>query len=189
MKAISANLKFISGITRPLPENQYRDLYGEADRQRGRMASDGSATMKNERAGLSRLSALLFVGIAHYRKLSFMKPAAIADIEARTPSKRVLTSTPSGRLELQKSCETECRSARTPMIVPHSASSEFKKQYTRFSGNFKICSTGAGVLQSKPLTVSEYKRIYGITCRFFVLPLTHPRSSVVLAQSYHSYQV
>ena len=108
MKAISANLKFISGITRPLPENQYRDPYGEADRQRGRMASDGSATMKNERAGLSRLSALLFVGIAHYRKLSFMKLAAIADIEARTPSKRVLTSTPSGRLALQRSCETEC---------------------------------------------------------------------------------
>lgn len=118
MKAISANLKFISGITRPLPENQYRDLYGEADRQRGRMASDGSATMKNERAGLSRLSALLFVGIAHYRKLSFMKLAAIADIEARTPSKRVLTSTPSGRLALQRSCETECRSARPPMEVP-----------------------------------------------------------------------
>ena len=46
MKAISANLKFISGITRPLPENQYRDLYGEADRQRGGLASDGSATTR-----------------------------------------------------------------------------------------------------------------------------------------------
>lgn len=67
-----------------------------------------------------------------------MKPAAIADIEARTPSKRVLTSTPSGRLELQRSCETECCSARTPMIMPYSASSECKKQYTRFSGNIKI---------------------------------------------------